>query len=98
LIYVGSGQTADRVSGPRLAKPFDLPSSDFRIKADGSAIEKPAIIDTPPLPKSNDPETRSSCIEGAIVRNACRQGPRHSPTFPGFFLENPQREPRLPFG
>ena len=38
-IYVGSGQTADRVSGPRLAKPVDLPSSDFRIKADGSAIE-----------------------------------------------------------
>jgi len=38
-IYVGSGQTAERVSGPRLVKPVDLPSSDFRMKADGSAIE-----------------------------------------------------------
>jgi len=38
-IYVGSGQTADRVTGPRLPRPVDLPSSDFRMKADGSAIE-----------------------------------------------------------
>ena len=38
-IYVGSGQTADRVSGPRLVQPVALPSSDFRMKADGTAIE-----------------------------------------------------------
>jgi putative membrane-bound dehydrogenase-like protein len=38
-IYFGSGQTADRVTGPRLDKPVDLALTDFRMKADGTAIE-----------------------------------------------------------
>ncbi len=38
-IYVGAGGTGGTIRGPRLAKPVELRHADFRIKADGSAIE-----------------------------------------------------------
>lgn len=38
-IYFGRGAGGGRITGPRLAKPVDLPGSDFRIREDGSAIE-----------------------------------------------------------
>jgi len=38
-IYVGAGGNGGTIHGPHLAKPVELPHSDFRIKADGSAIE-----------------------------------------------------------
>jgi putative membrane-bound dehydrogenase-like protein len=38
-IYFGRGWQGGTISGPRLAKPVDLPASDFRIRADGTAIE-----------------------------------------------------------
>ncbi|MEE8116775.1 MAG: PVC-type heme-binding CxxCH protein, partial [Gemmatimonadales bacterium] len=38
-IYIGSGGDGGTIRGPHLAKPVELHSSDFRIKADGSAIE-----------------------------------------------------------
>jgi putative membrane-bound dehydrogenase-like protein len=38
-IYVGAGGNGGTITGPRLAKPVELRHSDFRIKADGSAIE-----------------------------------------------------------
>ncbi|MCS7167997.1 MAG: c-type cytochrome [Gemmatales bacterium] len=38
-IYAGSGGTGTTVTGPRLAKPVSLANSDFRFRADGSAIE-----------------------------------------------------------
>jgi putative membrane-bound dehydrogenase-like protein len=38
-IYAGAGAGGGRITGPRLAKPVDLPASDFRFKADGTAIE-----------------------------------------------------------
>jgi putative membrane-bound dehydrogenase-like protein len=38
-IYVGAGHYAGTIRGPHLAKPVQLGNQDFRIKADGSAIE-----------------------------------------------------------
>jgi putative membrane-bound dehydrogenase-like protein len=38
-IYFGRGWGGGRIAGPRLAQPVELPGSDFRIRADGSAIE-----------------------------------------------------------
>jgi len=38
-IYAGAGSGGGRITGPRLAKPVDLPKADFRFQADGSAIE-----------------------------------------------------------
>ncbi|MCL4788551.1 MAG: c-type cytochrome [Verrucomicrobia bacterium] len=38
-VYFGRGHGGGRITGPRLAKPVQLPNTDFRIKADGSAIE-----------------------------------------------------------
>ncbi len=38
-IYFGRGWGGARITGPRLREPVDLPDSDFRIRADGSAIE-----------------------------------------------------------
>ena len=38
-IYFGRGWNGGPITGPKLAKPVTLPSSDFRIRADGSAIE-----------------------------------------------------------
>jgi len=38
-IYVGAGGDGGTIRGPNLAKPVVLQHSDFRIKADGSAIE-----------------------------------------------------------
>ena len=38
-IYFGSGLGGGRITGPKLARPIDLPRSDFRIRPDGSAIE-----------------------------------------------------------
>ena len=38
-IYVGAGAGGGRITGPRLAAPVQLPAADFRLKADGSAIE-----------------------------------------------------------
>jgi len=38
-IYIGAGSQGGRITGPKLAEPYDMPHSDFRIKADGSAIE-----------------------------------------------------------
>ena len=37
-IYVGRGR-GGRITGPRLSAPVNLPATDFRFKADGSAIE-----------------------------------------------------------
>ncbi|HCQ38548.1 MAG TPA: hypothetical protein DIV39_05285 [Verrucomicrobiales bacterium] len=38
-IYVGSGSGGGTITGPKIKNPFELGGSDFRIKADGSAIE-----------------------------------------------------------
>jgi putative membrane-bound dehydrogenase-like protein len=38
-IYFGRGWPAGQITGPKLAAPVKLPNSDFRIRADGSAIE-----------------------------------------------------------
>lgn len=38
-IYAGAGGSGARVTGPRLARPVQLGHSDFRFRADGSAIE-----------------------------------------------------------
>ncbi len=38
-IYVSGGHGGGTITGPRLAGPVELPNSDFRIRADGSAIE-----------------------------------------------------------
>lgn len=38
-IYFGRGWQGGAITGPRLPKPVELPASDFRIRADGSAIE-----------------------------------------------------------
>src|SRR5688572_20842024 len=38
-IYFGRGWGGGSISGPHLAKPVELSGSDFRIRADGSAIE-----------------------------------------------------------
>ncbi len=38
-IYFGRGHGGGKISGPHLAQAVDLPSTDFRIRADGSAIE-----------------------------------------------------------
>jgi putative membrane-bound dehydrogenase-like protein len=38
-IYFGRGWGGGTISGPGLAQPVELPGSDFRIRADGTAIE-----------------------------------------------------------
>lgn len=38
-IYFGRGWGGGEITGPSLARPVRLPGSDFRIRADGSAIE-----------------------------------------------------------
>lgn len=38
-IYFGRGWPGGEITGPHLVKPVTLPLSDFRIRADGSAIE-----------------------------------------------------------
>jgi len=38
-IYFGKGHGGGTITGPHLAKPVQLANTDFRIKADGSAIE-----------------------------------------------------------
>jgi putative membrane-bound dehydrogenase-like protein len=38
-IYFGRGWGGGRITGPHLREPAQLPGSDFRIRADGSAIE-----------------------------------------------------------
>ncbi len=38
-IYFGRGWPGGPITGPKLAKPVTLPGSNFRIRADGSAIE-----------------------------------------------------------
>jgi putative membrane-bound dehydrogenase-like protein len=38
-IYFGRGWPGGPITGPKLAQPVTLPGSDFRIRADGSAIE-----------------------------------------------------------
>lgn len=38
-LYFGRGWAGGSITGPHLAKPVTLPSTDFRIRADGSAIE-----------------------------------------------------------
>src|SRR6185295_17737476 len=38
-IYLGRGHGGGTITGPRLPVPVRLPDSDFRIRADGSAIE-----------------------------------------------------------
>ena len=38
-IYFGRGAGGGTITGPHLTRPVDLPGSDFRIRADGSAIE-----------------------------------------------------------
>src|SRR5215470_9050318 len=38
-IYFGRGWGGGKITGPHLVEPVDLPGSDFRIRADGSAIE-----------------------------------------------------------
>ena len=39
-IYIGSGSGGGTITGPRLKVPFEVGNSDFRIRADGSAIER----------------------------------------------------------
>jgi len=39
-IYVGSGSGGGTVTGPRLKNHFDVGTSDFRIRPDGSSIER----------------------------------------------------------
>src|SRR5262249_56703222 len=38
-IYFGRGWGGGKITGPHLPAPVQLPGSDFRIRADGSAIE-----------------------------------------------------------
>lgn len=38
-IYFGRGWGSGQITGPKLPKPITLPNSDFRIRADGRAIE-----------------------------------------------------------
>jgi putative membrane-bound dehydrogenase-like protein len=38
-IYAGAGAGGGRITGPHLKEPVDLPASDFRFKANGTAIE-----------------------------------------------------------
>ena len=38
-IYFGRGWGGATITGPRLARPVELPDSDFRIRPDGTAIE-----------------------------------------------------------
>jgi len=38
-IYFGRGWGGGKITGPHLAAPVELPGSDFRIRADGSALE-----------------------------------------------------------
>ena len=38
-LYFGRGWIGGSITGPHLAKPVTLPATDFRIRADGSAIE-----------------------------------------------------------
>lgn len=38
-LYFGRGWQGGTITGPHLAKPVELPASDFRIRDDGSAIE-----------------------------------------------------------
>ena len=38
-IYAGAGAAGGRITGPHLAEPVNLPATDFRFKADGTAIE-----------------------------------------------------------
>lgn len=38
-IYLGRGWGSTRITGPHLREPVDLPNTDFRIQADGTAIE-----------------------------------------------------------
>lgn len=38
-IYVGGGQGGGTITGPHLPAPVPLPTTDFRFKADGTAIE-----------------------------------------------------------
>src|SRR2546426_802590 len=38
-IYFGRGWGGGKIAGPHLREPVELPGSDFRIRADGSAIE-----------------------------------------------------------
>jgi putative membrane-bound dehydrogenase-like protein len=38
-LYFGRGWAGGSITGPHLAKPVTLPATDFRIRADGSAIE-----------------------------------------------------------
>ena len=39
-IYIGSGSGGGTITGPRLKAPFEVGNSDFRIRPDGSAIER----------------------------------------------------------
>ncbi|MBL9143715.1 MAG: c-type cytochrome [Verrucomicrobiaceae bacterium] len=38
-LYFGRGWNGGSITGPHLAKPVTLPATDFRIRADGSAVE-----------------------------------------------------------
>jgi putative membrane-bound dehydrogenase-like protein len=38
-LYFGRGNATGTITGPHLKKPVDLPPTDFRIRADGTAIE-----------------------------------------------------------
>ncbi len=38
-IYAGRGTGGGQITGPHLAKPVDMPATDFRFKPDGTAIE-----------------------------------------------------------
>ncbi len=38
-LYFGRGWNGGTITGPHLAKPVTLPATDFRIRADGSALE-----------------------------------------------------------
>src|SRR5438094_808112 len=48
-IYFGRGWGGGKITGPHLPAPVELPGSDFRIRADGSAIE-PMVYQDGALP------------------------------------------------
>jgi putative membrane-bound dehydrogenase-like protein len=69
-IYCGRGWGGGEITGPHLSKPVPLPGSDFRIRADGGAIE-PVTGDTHTfgfaITESGDRFTVNTTIPGIYV-------------------------------
>lgn len=69
-LYFGRGWAGGAITGPRLAKPVTLPATDFRIRADGTAIE----------PVSGSTRTIGMAFTGSGDRFVC------TTTHPGLFV------------